>query len=224
MKAGVIAVAFSAPFFTFALVPPSYEAIFLAIYTTFFLGSLALPLTKHEPSEVQTSSVYKGLAGATVGLLIISLYLEFLFGLLKQDPMRVVAATWVFFSLIFPTASALSVSQFGSLLKEKGLGRLTQQENFPTGAQHFALEYCTLRWFRHSNYFLLSLASFAMYLYGWFLLGFPFLLYSIPLIAFSSLSLRSLSRRFLAPFTPAEILKQIEQKDFCPPRGNLIIS
>jgi hypothetical protein len=162
---------------------------------------------------VQTSSIYKGLAGATVGLLIISLYLEFLFGLLQQDPIRVVAATWVFFSLIFPTTTALSVSRLGSLLKERGLDRLKKQEDFPTGAQHFALEYCTLRWFRHGKYLLLSLASFAMYFYGWFLVGFPFLLYSVPLLVLSSFLLESLSRRFLAPFTPSEILRQIEQKD-----------
>jgi hypothetical protein len=217
MRAGVIAVAYSAPFLTFVLISPGYEAIFLAIYATFLLASLALPLTRHELSEVRTSSVYKGLAGATVGLLIISLYLEFLFGLLQQDPTRIVAATWVFFSLIFPTASALSVSRLGFLLKEDGPNRLKEQENFPTGAQHFALEYCTLRWFRHSRYLLLSLASFAMYFYGWFLLGFPFLLYSVPLIVFSSILLGSLSRRFLAPFTPSDILRQVEQKN----RGTL---
>jgi hypothetical protein len=213
MKAAAITVAYAAPFFTFALVPVSYQTIFLTTYITLLPGSLALPLTKHESSEVRTSSISKGLAGATVGLLIISLYLEFLFGLLKQDPIRVVAATWVFFSLIFPTASALSVSRLGSLLKENGLDRLNKQENFPTGAQHFALEYCTLRWFRHSKYFLLSLASFAMYFYGWFLLGFPFLLYSIPLLVSSSFVLVSLSRRFLAPFAPSEILRQTEQDD-----------
>jgi hypothetical protein len=139
--------------------------------------------------------------------------LEFLFSLLQQDPRRVVAATWIFFSLIFPTASALSVSRLGSLLKENGLDKLKKQENFPTGAQHFALEYCTLRWYRHRNYFLLSLASFAMYFYGWLLLGFPFLLYSVSLLVFSSFLLVSLSRRFLAPFTPSEILGQLEQKD-----------
>jgi hypothetical protein len=212
MKAAVIAVAYAVPFLIFALIPPGYEAIFLTIYATFLIGSLALPLIKLEPLDSRTSSIYKGLAGAVVGLLVIALYLEFLFGLFKQDSVRVVAATWVFFSLIFPTASALSVSRLGSLLRENGLDREKNQDQFPTGAQHFALEYCTQRWFRHGNFLLLSLASFVMYFYGWFLLGFPFLLYSIPLLGFSSILLASLSRRFLAPFTPSEILKQIEQK------------
>ena len=213
MKAAVIAVAYAAPFFGFALIPPSYEAIFLTIYATFLIASLALPLMKREPSEVRTSSIYKGLAGAVVGLLIITLYLEFLFGLFRQDPISAAAATWVFFYLIFPTASALNVSRLGSLLKEKGIEQVKTQNQFPSAAQHFALEYCTQRWFRHRNFLLLSLASFVMYFYGWFLLGFPFLLYSIPLLVFSSLLLTSLSRRFLAPFTPGEVLKQIEQKN-----------
>jgi hypothetical protein len=69
VKAAVIAIAYSAPFFTFALIPPGYEPIFLAVYTTFLLGSLALPLTKHDSSMARTSSVYEGLARATVGLL-----------------------------------------------------------------------------------------------------------------------------------------------------------
>ena len=211
MRAATIALAYAAPFLTLTLIPPGFVAIFLSGYITAILSSLALPLTKHEPSAVRTSSIYKGLTAATVGLLIVSLYLEFLFGLFQQEAIRFVAATWILFSLIFPTASALSVSRIGSLLNENGQDKLKNQDKFPTAAQHFALEYCTLRWFRHSNYFLLSLASLAMYFYGWFLLGFPFLLYSILLLVFSGLLLVSLSRRFLAPFTPGEILMQIEK-------------
>jgi len=212
VRAVVIGIAYAAPFSTFVWIPTSHESIFLAVYTTFVLGSLALPLRNHQQSKVLTSSMYKGLAGAVVGLLIIALYLEFLFGLLRQDPIKVTAATWIFFSLIFPTASALSVSRLGTLLRQGGPEWLKNQDQIPTGAQHFALEYCTQRWFRHGNFLMLSLASFAMYFYGWFLLGLPFLLYSIPLMVFSSFLIASLSRRFLAPFTPSEILRQIEQK------------
>jgi hypothetical protein len=213
MKAAVIAIAYAAPFAIFALIPRGYEPTFVAIYTTFFLGSLAFPLRKHQQSELLKSGMYKGLAGAVVGVLIIALYLEFLFGLFRQDSTTVVAATWIFFSLIFPTGSALSLCRLGAILKKDGPERLESSNRFPSGAQHFALEYCTRRWFRHGNFLLLSLASFAMYFYGWFLLGFQFLLYSIPLMVFSSFLLTSLSRRFLAPFATSEIARQLEQKD-----------
>lgn len=213
MKAAVIAIAYTAPFVIFALIPTVYEAIFLAVYITLFLGSMALPLRKHELSKVLTSSVYKGLAGAAVGVLIIALYLEFLFGLFRQDSTKVVAATWIFFSLIIPTASALGVTRLGAILKTGGIESLKKSDQFSTGAQHFALEYCTQQWFRHGNFLLLSLVSFTMYFYGWFLLGFPFLLYSIPLLIFSSFLLTSVSRRFLAPFTPGEIVRQLDQRD-----------
>ena len=119
---------------------------------------------------------------------------------------------WILFSLIFPVASILNVSRLASNLGKVGLKGLKRQGN-----QHFALEYCTLQWFRHAKYSVFSLAIVAMYLYGWALLGLQFLVFSIPLLVFLSLWLRTLSRQLLAPFSPRDVLAQIESGDSVRP-------
>jgi hypothetical protein len=215
MRPLAIAIPYAALFATSWMVPPDLVGIFLSVYFTVILISVALPLRGKEPDALRASNIYKGLMGGIFGALLTALYLEFIFPLLHENQTKTVgmiAATWVLFSLMLIVGSLVSVSRLGTLLVKNRPHMATNQEGSPIGAQHFALEYCTLHWFRHSKYLGYSLAITGMFLYGWFLLGLPYFTVSVPLLISAMLSVRSIARSFLLPFTIEEVLSRVEQK------------
>lgn len=211
MKSIAIAIVYAAVFVAALAVPTYLKSFFLASYVTVLMGSVAFPLWSGEASALRRTGLYTGLGYATIILVAIALYFEYLFGLFDQgSTVAIVAGSWILFSLIFSMGSLASVWRLSSRLSDQGLQGLRSQDPGVPWVQHFAVEYCTLRWYRHGSTLLLSIVVCLIYLYGWFLLGIVFLIYSVGLLAVFGLLLATVSKRLLLPFGQSEVLKQLE--------------
>jgi hypothetical protein len=207
----VATILYAAPFILFFLAPPGLDAIFLAFYVLLIFASLAIKAGKVGSSIENDLNLYRGILRAATGLVVLSLFLLFLFGIMGTEEGKYVASTWIFLSLFFPLGAPISVARLGVLLRKDEPDALRDQFATRTGIQHFFVEYSTFRWYRHAYYFLIDLLMLSLYLYGWYLLGgTPMLLYSIGLLVFVGLVLSSLTTKLLAPSSPNEVIRRIE--------------
>ena len=219
-----IALAYTAPFGAYALLPTPMDQLFIAAYFAAIVISLVIPLRDRETdSPVRSDSKYLGLAAALLADFLISGYLGFLSALaadpksafhsslLGEGPTKYFNPWWIFFSVaMLVAAPGVRLTKLGNFLRKNGIEGMGKLSEFWSRDEHFFLEYSTQHWFRHANFSLFYLGLFGLYFYGWSFLGLPFLLFSVSLFILISLIVRNLAKTLLSPFDPMQVIAQLE--------------
>jgi len=197
-------------FLPYFVIPSPLDAAFLAAYATVIVVSFAaLPGNPETPSTSETGR-YQGVIIAVALVVGVSMSILPISGALMRGVSKYLAAALIFSSMIPVAGSPFRLSKMGDRVRKKGVEALKLTDETQSAIDHFSLEFSIQRWFHHVDFSYVSVAFLGLYYYGWYLLGLPFLLYSVSLLVLIAIILRTVAMRVLAPYTPQELVELFE--------------